>query len=328
MLKIGVVGVGHLGKIHLRLLKEIDLFEIVGVFDTNEDRMRVAETAFNLRHYSSFDELLEAADVIDIVTPAVSHHNYAAQALRKSKHIFIEKPVTCSTEEAKDIVALASEAHVKVQVGHVERFNPAFIAAQPFIRHPLFIEVHRLSTPGVRGRDVSVVHDLMIHDIDIILSMVKSPVKKVWANGVSIISDTVDLVNARIEFDNSCVANLTASRIALSNRRVARFFQKDAYITIDFLEKKTSVIKLLHSPNNSELPSFIDELEQRQSSKFLNFTEPVIIPNNAIQTELKFFGEAILKDTATPVTIEDAYDAIKITNQIIEKFKPVSLMDN
>ena len=235
MLKIGVLGAGHLGKIHLRLIKEIPQYELVGFYDPNPESAAKVSEEYETHAFESVQALIDACDVIDIVTPTLSHYECAAQAIKNSRHIFIEKPVTNTIEEAKSLMHLAEEANVKVQVGHVERFNPAFTAAQPYFNKPMFIEGHRLAQFNPRGTDVSVVLDLMIHDIDIILSVVKSNIKRISASGVAVVSDTPDIANARIEFDNGCVANLTASRISMKNMRKSRFFPKRRLLGSRFL---------------------------------------------------------------------------------------------
>ena len=250
MLKIGVLGAGHLGKIHLRLLQQSEKFELVGFYDPNKEHAEKVAKEFGYKNFETIAKLIHAVDVIDIVTPTLSHYKCAKVAIKSGKHVFLEKPISNTVEEADEIIALAKEYNVKGQVGHVERFNPAFKATQAMIHNPMFIETHRLAEFNPRGTDVPVVLDLMILDIDAILSVVKSKVKSIHASGVSVISDTPDIANARIEFENGCVANLTASRISLKNMRKSRFFQKDAYISVDFLEKKCEVVKMKDAPEN------------------------------------------------------------------------------
>ena len=252
MLKVGVLGAGHLGKIHLKLLQESKYYELLGFYDPSEENSKKVSTEFGYKAFDSIEDLVEAVDVVDIVTPTLSHFECAKMAIEKGCHIFIEKPITNTVLEAEAIRTLASQKHILGQVGHVERFNPAFTAVKDMIGSPMFIECHRLAEFNPRGTDVPVVLDLMIHDIDIILSVVKSPVKNVHASGVSVISDTPDIANARIEFENGCVANLTASRISMKNMRKSRFFQKDAYISVDFLEKKSEVVRMKDAPENPD----------------------------------------------------------------------------
>jgi predicted dehydrogenase len=319
MLKIGVLGAGHLGKIHLKLLQEIPDFELVGFYDISPDVSQAIENELHVKAFSSYDELMEQVDAIDVVTPTLHHYESASRAIKRSKHVFIEKPLTNTLEEAKSLLALSKEADVKVQVGHVERYNPAFIAAQPFCNQPMFIESHRLSQYNARGTDVSVVLDLMIHDIDIVLSMVKSSIKRISASGVAVVSDSPDIANARIEFDNGCVANLTASRISMKNMRKTRFFQRDAYISVDFLEKKVSVSRLKseYEPNAQE--GILLDLGEGRKSRQIFFQNPVVLPLNAIKSELEDFAKAILTDTEPPVNIDDGYKAMDVAFKVIEK---------
>ena len=252
MIKAGVLGAGHLGKIHLRLLEASEYYQLVGFYDTDTKNAKALAKEKGFTFFKSAADLIDACDMIDIVTPTLHHHQMALKAIRAGKHIFIEKPITNSLDQAKEISQIAKENKVLGQVGHVERFNPAFKAVKDSITHPMFIESHRLAEFNPRGTDVPVVLDLMIHDIDILLSIVKSKVKSVSASGVAVISSTPDIANARIEFENGCVANLTASRISLKKMRKTRFFQKDAYIAVDFLEKSTEVVKMKKAPENPE----------------------------------------------------------------------------
>ena len=244
MLKIGVLGAGHLGKIHIKCIKQIENYELVGFYDPIEETARKVESEMEVKCFDSIDSLIDAVDVVDIVTPTIQHFACASKALQRSKHVFIEKPIVATPEEANALIKLADEAKVKVQVGHVERFNPAFFAAEPFIKSPLFIEAHRLAQFNPRGTDVPVVLDLMVHDLDILLSIVKSPVTHISASGISIVSPTPDITNARIEFENGTVANLTTSRISMKNMRKTRIFQRDAYITVDFLDKVCEIVRI------------------------------------------------------------------------------------
>ena len=285
MLKAGVLGAGHLGKIHLRLLQESKKFELVGFFDPFTENAKKVAKEFGYKLFDSVEELIAAVEVVDIVTPTLSHFECAKKAIEKGRHIFIEKPITKTVLEAEAIKTLASQFHVQGQVGHVERFNPAFTAVKDKIDTPMFIETHRLAEFNPRGTDVPVVLDLMIHDIDIILSVVNSKVKNVHASGISVISETPDIANARIEFENGCVANLTASRISMKNMRKSRFFQKDAYISVDFLEKKSEIVRMKDVPNNPD--EFAMILQNAEGvKKQIYFDNPEIENNNAILDEL------------------------------------------
>jgi len=321
MLKIGVIGAGHLGRIHIQQLKNIDDFHLVGFYDHNDENADVIKDELGVNKYETVEELIDNVDVVDIVTPTISHYECAVKALTKSKHLFIEKPVTNTLAEARELKELVREAGVKVQVGHVERFNPAFMAAAPFCLGPMFIETHRLAQFNPRGTDVPVVLDLMIHDIDIVLSVVKSNIKQINASGVAVVSETPDIANARIEFDNGCVANLTASRISLKQMRKSRFFQKDAYITVDFLEKEVNLVKIKDAALQSEEDPFamIIDVGDNGSRKQLYFETPEIQPINSIRLELECLARSINEDSTPLVTIDDGYNALNVAHQILDK---------
>lgn len=319
MLKAGVLGAGHLGKIHLRLLKQSEKYELVGFYDADEENGKKVAEEFGYHFFNSVDDLIEAVDMVDIVTPTLSHYDCAKKAIAKGKHIFIEKPITNTVEEAEHIRELLAEHGLRGQVGHVERFNPAYLAVKSEIKSPMFIETHRLSEFNPRGTDVPVVLDLMIHDIDIILSIVKSKVKHISASGVAVISDTPDIANARLEFENGCVANLTASRISLKKMRKARFFQKDAYISVDFLTKKCEVVKMKDAP---EHPGDFDMVLQNAEGvrKQIYFDNPKVENNNSILDELEAFALAITTNTTPVVTLHDGTEALRVATKIIECF--------
>src|SRR5665213_1493644 len=299
MLKIGVFGVGHLGKFHLNNWKEIEGVNVVGFYDPSDENAKETKNEYGLKRFKNPDQLIELCDAVDIVAPTTAHFELCKNAILKSKHVFVEKPLANTMSEAKEIVKLTKEANIKFQVGHVERFNPAFLAVKDYHLEPMFIEVHRLSQFNPRGTDVSVILDLMIHDIDIILSMVKSSVKNIYANGVNVLSDTPDIANVRLEFDNGCVANLTSSRISMKKMRKMRLFQKDSYISIDFLDKKTEVIKY-KSPSDTNVFSF--DIETKTGKKTIAVAAPVIKENNAIKLELQSFVDAIAKKQPTIVS--------------------------
>lgn len=319
MLKAGVLGAGHLGKIHLRLLQQSEKYELVGFFDPHTENAQKVAQEFGYTLFNSIDELIDAVDVVDIVTPTLSHFECAKKAIEKGKHIFIEKPIANTVQEAEAIRTLASQNHVIGQVGHVERFNPAFTAVKDMIEAPMFIETHRLAEFNPRGTDVPVVLDLMIHDIDIILSVVKSKVKNVYASGVSVISETPDIANARIEFENGCVANLTSSRISMKNMRKSRFFQKDAYISVDFLDKKAEVVKMKDAPKHPE--EFAMILQNAEGiKKQIYFDNPKIVENNAILDELEAFAYAINNRTTPIVSLRQGTEALRIAQKVISCF--------
>ncbi len=319
MLKAGVLGAGHLGKIHLRLLQQSDKYELVGFFDPFKENAEKVAKEFGYKLFDSIEDLIDAVDVVDIVTPTLSHFECAKLAIENGRHIFIEKPITKTVVEAEAIKTLASQFHVKGQVGHVERFNPAFTAVKDKIVTPMFIEAHRLAEFNPRGTDVPVVLDLMIHDIDIILSVIDSKVKNVNASGISVISETPDIANARIEFENGCVANLTASRISMKNMRKTRFFQKDAYISVDFLEKKSEIVRMKDVPNKPD--EFAMILQNAEGvKKQIYFDNPEVENNNAILDELESFADAILNNTKPVVSLRQGTEALRVAQMIIDCF--------
>ena len=319
---IGLLGAGHLGKIHLKCIREVEELHLVGFHDPNKEISSVVEKEFGLKRYDSIDQLIDACDVLDIVTPTVNHFECAESALKASKHVFIEKPVSSTPAEAQKLMEYAKEANVKVQVGHVERFNPAFVAVQDQINEPMFIETHRLAQFNPRGTDVPVVLDLMIHDIDIILNSVNSGLRKISASGAAVVSDTPDIANARLEFDNGCVANLTASRLSLKNMRKSRFFQKNAYISVDFLTKESEVVSLTDvDVKNADPLAMVLELGEGKGAKEIHFKKPTTKDTNAIVEELRSFALAIINDTEPPVSLYDGYQALKVAHQIVEKMK-------
>ncbi len=318
MLKAGVLGAGHLGKIHLKLISQSSKFDLIGFYDPDKESAQQVSKEFGYHLFNSIDELIEAVDVVDIVTPTLNHFDCAKSAIKKGKHIFIEKPITKTVAEADQLNDLVKKHKVKGQVGHVERFNPAFTAVRETIKNPMFIETHRLAEFNPRGTDVPVVLDLMIHDIDIILSVVNSKVTNIHASGVSVISETPDIANARIEFKNGCVANLTASRISMKNMRKSRFFQKDAYISVDFLDKKSEVVKMKDVPKNPD--EFAMILQNAEGiKKQIYFEHPNIEQNNAILDELESFAKAIQNDTTPIVSLFQGTEALRVAQQIINK---------
>lgn len=317
MLKAGLVGAGHLGKIHLRLLNESSEYQLVGFHDKDAENGKKLEAELGYTYFENFDDLLNEIEMLDIVTPTIYHYDYALKAIEKGLHFFIEKPVTHTLEQAEEIVALCKKNGIKAQVGHVERYNPAFIGAKAYIQNPMFIEIHRLAEFNPRGTDVSVVLDLMIHDLDILLSVVKSPVKNIHASGVCVVSKTPDIANARIEFENGCVANLTTSRISMKAMRKSRFFQKDAYISVDFLEKKSEVIRMKEAPENPTPFDMIIENSEGEKNQIL-FEYPNIQPNNAILDELNSFAKAITENKNVEVSLEDGTEALKVALEIMK----------
>lgn len=319
MLKVGVLGAGHLGKIHLRLLNQSEKYQLVGFYDPDEINAKNVQEEFGYTYFENLNDLIDAVDVVDIVTPTLSHNECAKKSMEKGKHIFIEKPITNTLEEAEELIELEKKYGVKGQVGHVERFNPAFLAVKDKIVDPMFIETHRLAEFNPRGTDVPVVLDLMIHDIDAILSVVPSKVKQINASGVSVISTSPDIANARIVFENGCVANLTSSRISLKNMRKSRFFQKDAYISVDFLDKKVEVVKMKDAPEKTgDFDMILQNAEGEK--KQIYFENPEIEPNNAILDELETFADAITQNTKPAITLTEGTEALRVALKIIASF--------
>ncbi len=320
MLKAGVLGAGHLGKIHLKLLEQSTKYELVGFYDKDKEASEKVASEFGYKSFPSMEALIEACDMVDVVTPTLYHFDAAKKVIEAGKHLFIEKPITHTVPEAEALLELAKIHNVKGQVGQVERFNPAFMSVNHKIKNPMFIESHRLAEFNPRGTDVSVVLDLMIHDIDAILSVVKSKVKEIHASGVSVISETPDIANARIEFENGCVANLTASRISMKKMRKARFFQRDAYISVDFLEKKCEVVKMKDAPKTPD--DFAMILTNAEGiKKQIYFDNPKVDNNNAILDELETFADSINNNTTPIVSLEQGTEALRVAMQIISNFK-------
>ena len=319
MLKVGVIGAGHLGKIHIKLLKESKKYNLIGFYDNDSSNSKKVSDELSCKFFDTFELLLAEVDVIDIVTPTPSHFHYASIALENKKHIFIEKPITGNLKEAKQIISLAKENGVKGQVGHVERFNPAYLHVKDKINSPMFIETHRLAQFNPRGTDVPVILDLMIHDIDIVLDMVKSDIKSISSSGISIISKSPDIANARIEFVNGCVANLTASRISLKNMRKIRIFQEEKYISIDFFKKDSEVVIMSDFSGEESTNGLI--LENAEGiKKQITIDKSKIHNSNAILEELESLADSIEKDTPPKVTLQDGYKALKVALEIITAF--------
>ena len=318
MLKVGVFGVGHLGKFHLNNWKEIKKAELVGFYDPNDTIAQEVVEKYQLPRFLDPERLMDACDLVDIIAPTPFHFTLCEKAIRKGKHVFVEKPLANTMEEAKELVKLVKESNVKLQVGHVERFNPAYLAVKTLQLTPMFIEVHRLAQFNPRGTEVSVILDLMIHDIDLILSLVKSEVINISASGVAVMTETPDIASVRIEFNNGCVANLTSSRISMKKMRKMRLFQKDAYIGIDFLNKKAEVIRL---KTQQDLDVFSFDIETPNGKKTIALSNPSVPEVNAIRLELEKFCDAILENTPTLVSEVDGFRAMDIAHQILQKIK-------
>lgn len=319
-LRVSVIGTGHLGSIHTKLWKENPTTKLLGIFDVSRVRAQEIAAKYNVIRFETIDQCIDQSDAVIISVPTVNHFEIAMRCIRKGKHCLIEKPITSSYEEAKLLCEEAKSRNLKIQVGHVERFNPAIAAVQNYLNNPLFIEAHRLSQFKPRAIDVSVVHDLMIHDIDIVLSMVKSPVAKIDANGVAVITDTPDICNARITFENGTVANLTSSRISANAMRKMRIFQNNSYISIDFAKPDLEIFSILDSgsmPPESLIPAtMLGSIEAGIKNKNIFFEKPNLPIINAIDEEQKAFANAIVNDLPVPVSAEDAAEALRIADEI------------
>lgn len=320
MLKVGIIGLGHLGTIHLQQWLTLPGVEIIGIFDIDYGHAQKVAEQFKVKAFENADLLIQLVDALDIVTPTVNHFEWAKLAITQNKHVFIEKPMTEKLEEAEKLVDLVHEYGIKCQIGHVERYNPAILSLKEHTLNPLFIESHRLSPFNPRGTDVSVIMDLMIHDIDILLHLVPSEVQSISANGVAVLSDSPDIANARIEFENGCVANLTSSRISMKKMRKMRLFQKDAYIGIDFLQKKSEVIRLKDNIAIKNPLDFEITLPNGEQ-KTISVSQPNIQETNAIQQELADFTLAILSNQPVKVSAEDGMKAIKVAYQVLNQIQ-------
>jgi len=326
MIKLGLIGLGHLGKIHLKCLQAIPEIELTGIYDSNTQLTQEIAKTYDLRAFKSYKELLTYSQAVDIVTPTSTHFSLAQQAIQLGKHVFIEKPISHTIEEAQTLIALTKKYPVKVQIGHVERFNPAFLAIQDIPLQPLFIEAHRLAMFNPRGTDVSVVLDLMIHDLDLVLKMVAAPLKSLSASGVVVVSKSLDIANVRLEFENGCVANLTASRISMKQMRKIRLFQKDAYLSLDLLDKQTQVVQLWNEQDFDKTNSSSAlSLDTEEGKKYIGVQMPKVKDTNAIQMELRTFANSILKNTTPIVTIEEGNHCLALAHQIMTEIEARSL---
>ncbi len=316
-IRIGVVGVGHLGRFHIECISRIAGFTLVGFYDADPVRAREISEKYTIPSFNSFDSLLEEVDAMCIVTPTPSHYALAVTAIKAGKHLFIEKPLTDHPETSQWLADQMREKKLVGRVGHVERYNPAFIAAKQMgIHKPVFIEAHRLAPFNPRGMDVPVIMDLMIHDIDIVLSMVDAEVDHIEANGVGVAGKSADICNARITFKNDAVANLTASRISLKQMRKLRLFQRDQYMAIDFLEQEVQVVKLFHTEPSDMMTM---KLELPDGNRWIAADNPSVTKHNAIEAELTEFCEAIRNNSNSGVTFEQGARAVKVASQIMDQ---------
>ena len=321
-IKVGVIGTGHLGKLHTKMFKSIDNCELVGIYDSNPDQAESVGKEFSVPAINSLDELLKQIDAASISATTTSHYELAKKCFENGIHVFIEKPITASIKEAEELLEISEKKKLNLQVGHIERFNPALVAMEKYIDEPRFIQTDRLAQFNPRGTDVAVVLDLMIHDIDIILSLVKSDVIDVQANGVAVVSDHLDIANARLQFENGAVANVTASRISQKKMRKMRIFQRDSYIALDFVTGVAEAYRLL--PPDTEInPNLISfgEIGVGEKRKKLVYEQPEQKELNALQHELQLFINSIINGTKPVVSGIDGLRALKVAEIIIQKIQ-------
>jgi len=320
--KIGLIGTGHLGKIHLKLFKELQNCELIGVYDIDWQKAKQVASEFTVTAFENLNDLLDAVDGVSIVATTSAHYELVKSSFNLNKHVFVEKPITALISEAEELVKIAEEKNLKLQVGHIERFNPALVSVEEYVNNPMFIQTDRLAQFNPRGTDVAVVLDLMIHDIDIILSLVKSEVKNVKASGVAVVSDKIDIANARIEFENGAVANVTASRISQKKMRKMRMFQRDTYISLDFITGVSEIFRLVppdNMPNGSYIP--FGEIGVGEKKKIVVYEQPGQKEINALKYELQLFVNSILSDEQPPVTGADGLKALKVAEMIIKEIE-------
>jgi len=317
-LNVGVIGVGHLGSLHAKMYSQIPSVHFVGVYDVDLKRAETLAAEFGIKAFATLDDLLSQVQAVSIATVTQSHYDVAMQVIKRGVHLLIEKPITATIEQAKAVTERAETKGLKLQVGHIERFNPAILALEPYNITPLFIESHRLAQFNPRGSDVAVVLDLMIHDIDLILSLVKSKVTRIDANGIAVISDTPDIANARLQFENGCVANVTASRISQNKMRKMRLFQRDAYISIDFAQGLSEVFRLVDEETPNLKPTMmLGKIDQGLHKRIIVYEQPEVQEVNALKYELERFVESVQKNTETPVTGRDGLHALEVAQEIL-----------
>ena len=322
VLDVGVIGVGHLGSLHAKMYSDLPGVRLVGVHDIDGARAQAVARELGCGVFADVDDLLREVQAVSIATATKAHRSVALRALRRNAHVLIEKPIAATGREGREIIRLARKRKLKVQVGHIERFNPAILALESYQLRPLFIESHRLSQFNPRGSDVAVVLDLMIHDIDVILSLVQSRVKRIDANGVAVVSRSADIANARIQFTNGCVANVTASRISQNKMRKMRLFQQDAYISIDFAQGLAEVFRLQdESDPTAKSTVLLGKIDEGQKKRVIVYEQPEVRDVNALRFELEQFVKSIRDDTEPPVTGEEGLQALEVAQEIMEKIE-------
>ena len=323
-ISLGIVGVGHLGEIHTRLARNIESIHLAGIYDINPTRAQEVAGRYETRAFQTLSDLLQGVQAVILAVPTEMHFEIGQQILASGKHLFIEKPITSRTDEARALIDMARRSDLRLQVGHIERFNPAFLALNQGSTHPLFIEAHRLCQFNPRGTDVSVILDLMIHDIDIVLTLISSPVQTIHACGVPVVSDSEDIANVRLSFQNGSVANLTASRISAKDMRKMRLFQRNSYISVDFLARKTEILSLAEAETGRDLsPNAVPvtQIGSGDNKKDVLLDVPAISEVNSLELELGYFAAAVQSRSEVPVPGEDGLRALEVAEVILEQIK-------
>lgn len=316
--KVGVIGTGHLGSLHAKMMAQLPTATLVGVFDADRERAAQVGATHGVTAFDRREDLLAAVEAVTIASVTSTHFDVARACLEADKHVFVEKPITSTADEARQLVDLAAAKGLTLQVGHIERFNPAILALEPLRLRPLFIESHRLAQFNPRGSDVAVVLDLMIHDIDLILSLVGSPVSRIDANGVAVVSESPDIANARIQFENGCVANVTASRISQNKMRKMRLFQNDAYISIDFAQPLAEVFRLVDESDTQVTPTMLlGKIDQGARKRLIVYEQPEIPPLNALLEEMRSFVACVAAGTPPVVSGRDGLQAMEVAAEIL-----------
>lgn len=323
--KVGVLGVGHLGRLHVQNYKLMPEVEVVGVYDIDVERCRQVADEFQIKAFDNLRQLLDQIQAASVVVSTTNHFEITHNCFERGIHCLVEKPITNTLVEADVLIQFANRRNVILQVGHIERFNPALVALKDIEIKPMFIESHRLASFNPRGTDVAVVLDLMIHDIDIILHLVKSPVTKIDASGVAVVTEEVDIANARIGFANGCVANVTASRISQKKMRKMRLFQRNAYIGIDFLQKFSEIYKLVNSDEikiqSHQIPIELGQIEQSGIAKKIVYERRQIEEANALKMELESFLQAVKTGNRPVVSGEEGREALRVAIEITDMIK-------
>ena len=314
--RIGVIGVGHLGQHHVKHYKTLDNVELIGVFDIDRERSSEISKKFDVKVFDNLNSILEKVDALSIVTNTEHHYKIAGKCLKSKKHVFIEKPITAMIEEADKLLSMAEQNKVLIQVGHIERLNPALLALNKYEIKPKFIEIQRLAPYTSRGTDVPVVLDKMIHDIDILLSLVKVPIKKIQATGLSILTDSIDVAHARMRFEDGTVASVMSSRIARDEVRKIKIFQKDLYATLDLLIGSTEIYEVVNDETSKYKMTI--PFDYKGNTKLIGYHKPDLSKGDPLRMELENFILSIQGKQQPIVSGKDGRDALEVAIKIQE----------